>query len=257
MRWFNLLAANVRKEYIELKRYLPNTLSMILTFYAIFLAMFFGIKLVGSPDSMNTNIQYVIVNYIFWYLAMQVMNFIGWEITNEAMRGTLEQLYMSPMGAWRILLNRLAGSLLINLSIIIALLFISMLTAGQWLNLNPITLLPILLVTLVSMFGTSFIVAGLSIIFKQVNAFLQILQFILMGLTFIPLTVAPYLAFAPFVKGIDLMRNVMIYHMSLTDFGLMDYAVLIGNAIAYFVVGSLIFLKCEKIAMNKGLLGHY
>lgn len=257
MRWFNLLKANTRKEYIELKRYLPNTISMLATFYILFIGMFFGIKLIGSPDTMEVNIQYTIVNFIFWFLAMNVMNFIGWAITNEALRGTLEQLYMSPLGAWRILLSRLVGSLAINIILMIALLYLAMFTAGQWLYLDPITLLPILIFTLFSMFGFAYMVAGLSIIFKQVQAFLQILQFILAAMTFIPLSVTPYLAFAPFVKGVDMMRNAMIYNLSITEFSFMDFGVLIANAVIYFILGLILFWRCERVAMNKGLLGHY
>src|SRR6185437_1106283 len=119
MQWANLLKANVRKEYIELKRYLPNTLAMVFTFYIIFLGMFTGIQLIGDPSTQELNIQYAIVNYIFWFLAMTVMNSIGWEITNEAMRGTLEQLSMSPMGIWRILATRLLATTTIYFFIIV------------------------------------------------------------------------------------------------------------------------------------------
>src|SRR5699024_8186097 len=107
VRWLNLLKANLRKEYIELKRYMPNTIAMVITFFCIFLGMFAGIQLVGDPGSQDVNTQYVIVNYIFWFLAMMVMNSIGWEITNEAMRGTLEQLCMTPMGLWKVMITRL------------------------------------------------------------------------------------------------------------------------------------------------------
>src|SRR5690625_827115 len=70
MHWVHLIKANFRKEYIELIRYLPNTIAMLVTFYAIFLGMFFGIQVVGDPSMQDTNIQYVIVNYVFWFLAM-------------------------------------------------------------------------------------------------------------------------------------------------------------------------------------------
>ena len=121
MYWANLLKANVRKEYIELKRYLPNTLAMVFTFYIIFLGMFTGIQLIGDPSTQDINIQYAIVNYIFWFLAMTVMNSIGWEITNEAMRGTLEQLCMSPMGIWRIMVTRLLATTVLYFFIIVVL----------------------------------------------------------------------------------------------------------------------------------------
>lgn len=257
MKFVNLLNANIRKEFIELKRYLPNTMSLLFTFYFVFLAMFFGIQLVGDPAHMDTNIQYVIVNYVFWYLTVMTMQSIGFTVTVEATRGTLEQLYMSPMGVWRILFARISGMIFIHFMIIIVLLFMSMATAGQWLYLNPGTVLPILVLTLCSMIGVSFMIAGASVIFKQIQAFLQISQFIFMALTFIPLSVAPFLAYAPFVKGVDMIRLAMINDLTLIDFGVSDYVILFLNAAVYITLGIWIYLQCEKFAMKKGLLGHY
>jgi len=257
MRWVNLLKANIRKEYIELKRYLPNTIAMLFTFYIIFLGMFAGIQLIGDPSAADSNTQHAIVNYIFWFLAMMVVNNIGYEVINEAMRGTLEQLSMSPMGIWRIMSARLFASTLLNFIMIVGLLYLSMLTTGQWLNIDVVAIMPILILTLISMFGIGFMIAGISIILKQVQAFLQILQFILAGLTFVPLSVAPFLAYFPFVKGVDLVRDVMINGATLSQIGWTNFGILGANAVVYIVLGLLFFLYCERIAMNKGLLAHY
>ncbi len=257
MNWVPLLKANLRKEMIELKRYLPNTLAMLFTFYIIFLGMFAGIQFIGDPSSQDMNTQYVIVNYLFWFLSMTVMNSIGYEVINEAMRGTLEQLSMSPLGMWRIMLSRLIATTVIYFVLIIALLYASMITAGQWLNVDIITILPILLLTLISMFGVAYMIAGISIIFKQVQAFLQILQFILVGLTFVPLSVAPFLAYFPFVKGVDLVREVMIHGVTLAEIGMGDYFILLINAVVYFPLGLAVFIYCERMAMRKGLMAHY
>ncbi|WP_186578822.1 ABC transporter permease [Aquibacillus kalidii] len=257
MKLLNLLNANIRKEYIELKRYLPNTIAMLLTFYIIFLAMFAGIQVIGDPTTQDMNIQYVIVNYIFWYLTMIVVNDIGWQLSNEATQGTLEQLGMSPMGIWRIMAARLVSSTLVHILIIIGLLYLSMATTGQWLNIDVITLIPIFILTLISMFGLGFIIAGITVILKQIQAFLQILQFILAALAFVPLSVAPFLAFFPIVKGVDLVRQVMIDGASITQIGYSDFLILGFNAIIYFFIGLSIFLYCERVAMKKGLLAHY
>lgn len=257
MRWFNLLKANTRKEYIEFKRYLPNTLSMFVTFYAIFLAMFFGIQMIGDPGSQDANTQFAIVNYIFWFLALLIMQDIGFEITQESMRGTLEQLCMSPMGMWRILLSRIVAKTIMSIVVVIILLYVSMLTSGQWLNIDVISILPIFILTLISMFGIGFMIAGLCMIVKQIESFLQILQFIIGGLTFVPLSVAPFLAYFPFVKGVDLVRNVMIDGATLGEISLGSYMILIFNAIFYFLLGLFIYRSCERVAMKKGLLGHY
>lgn len=255
--FWNVLRVNTKMEYLELVRYKANTISLLLTFYIIFIAMMFGIQVIGDPAQAGTNTQFVIVNYIFWYFAMMVLQSIGWTISDEAMKGTLEQLFMSPVSPWKIFLSRMFGMIFNHFILVIFLLFVSMATAGQWLNLNPFAIVPILLLTLASMIGTSFVIAGMALIFKQVSAFLQILQFIIAGLTFVPLSVAPFMVAAPFVKGVDMTRQVMIKGYTLADFTMGDYAWLIGNAIVYGIIGVGIYLACEKYAMKKGLLGHY
>ncbi|MEK3749131.1 ABC transporter permease [Paenibacillus sp. FSL E2-8871] len=257
MKWLHLFNANFRKEYIEMKRYLPNTIALVVTFYIIFLAAFFGIMFIGDPASFDTNVQYSIVSVVFWSLTMMTMNFIGYSVITEATRGTLEQLYMSPMGVWKIMLTRIVSQLGLQSVIMILLLFGAMLTSGQWLSLNPMTTIPIIIVTMISMVGVSFMIAGLAIIVKQIQAFLQIFQFVLMGLVFVPITVAPFLAFAPFVKGVNMVRTVMLENLTLTDLSLSDYGVLILNSLVYLILGLVVFDRCEKIAMKKGLLGQY
>src|SRR3712207_4237045 len=117
MSSLNLLAANVRKIGIEMVRYLPNTISLVVTFYVLFLAMFFGVKAVGDPSQVDASVQYIIVSNAFWFLAIMAMQEVGSEVTSEATRGTLEQLYMSPMDVWRILLARMIGTIMFNLGI--------------------------------------------------------------------------------------------------------------------------------------------
>ncbi|MFD1361713.1 ABC transporter permease [Lentibacillus salinarum] len=255
--FWNVLRVNTMMEYVELKRYKANTISLLLTFYIIFIAMMFGIQVIGDPAQASTNTQYVIVNYIFWYFGMMTLQSMGWTISDEAMKGTLEQLYMSPVKPWNILLSRLIGTIANHFVLVVGLLFLSMATAGEWLNLNPVSIIPVLLLTVAGMIGASFIVAGMALIFKQINAFLQILQFIIAGLTFVPLSAAPYMVAAPIVKGVDMTRHIMINGYTLADFTMGDYLLLIGNSIVYGFIGIMFYIACEKYAMKKGLLGHY
>lgn len=254
---FNVLLANIQKVATELWRYLPNTVSTVITFYAIFLLMFLGIQSFGAPESAEVGAQYVIVSTALWFLALIAMQGIGWEITQEATRGTLEQLYMSPMGAWRILLARMIGTVLVNLVIIALMVFLSMVTAQQFLNINLLTLTPILALTILGMLGVGFMVAGLSLVFKQVQSFLQIAQFIFFALVSVPLTLVPLLELAPVVKGADMVRKVMIEGTGLTGFSALDWASLALNALVYFGLGVWLYKRAEVRAMNRGLLGQY
>ena len=257
MRTFYVLKANFDKELIELKRYLPNTIAYLCTYYFIFLGLFFGIQSIGNPMSMDMTIQYSIVSIVFWGLAMMIMNFMGFAIITEATRGTLEQMYMSPTRVWKILLTRIISQSALQIIIMIILLFAAMATSGQWLNLNPISIFPILLFTLISMSGISYMIAGLAIIVKQIQAFLQIFQFVLMALVFIPIKSSLLALLVPFVKGVTMIRDVMLNDFTLLDFTSMDYIILVCNAILYFALGLIVFKYCETIAMKKGLLGQY
>lgn len=252
-----VIRANVRKVGIEMLRYLPNTLSLVVTFYAIFLFMFFGIRVVGDPASLETNIRFVIVSNAFWFMLILGISSMGWEITAEATRGTLEQLYMSPVGAWLILLGRMVGIVGINFLIMLAMIFFSMLTAGQWLNVAPLPLLLIALPTLVGITGLGFAAAGLAVVYKQVQALLQIMQFAFMGLAFVPLSAAPWLEYAPVVKGIDMIRGVMVDGRGLAQIAPLEWLSLLLNAAVYFGLGLLVFQLCERRAMRNGLLGQY
>jgi ABC-2 type transport system permease protein len=249
--------ANFRKVGIELLRYLPNTVSLVVTFYCIFLVMFFGVRVIGDPGNADENIRFLIVSNAFWFLLLLGISSMGWEITTEATRGTLEQLYMSPVPAWRIMLARIVSTVGINLLIMIAMIFLSMLTAGKSLNLAPLPIILIMIPTLTSIIGLGFVAGGLAVVFKQVSALLQILQFVFLGLAFVPLAAAPWLEFAPVVKGIDLIRNVMINNLTLAQITAADWVSLLLNAAVYFGLGLAVFLLCERRALNRGLLGQY
>ncbi len=255
--YLNVLRANLRKVATEMRRYLPNTISTVITFYAIFLMFFLGIQVLGAPESAEANTQYVIVSTALWFLALMAMQGIGWEITLEATRGTLEQLYMSPMGAWRILLARMVGTVLVNLIIIVLMVFLSMVTARQWLNLDLVTLAPILLLTIVGMLGVGFVVAGLALVYKQVESLLQIAQFVFLALVAVPLSAVPLLELAPVVKGADMVREVMVEGKALGGFGGLEWLSLAVNAAVYFLLGVFLYKRAERRALNRGLLGQY
>jgi len=257
MSWLNAFRANVVKVVLELTRYLPNTLAMIFTFYAIFVFMFLGIKFVGDPTTAADNIRYVMVANSFWFLLMMGVSSMGWELSAEALRGTLEQLYMSTVPAWLILLFRMVATLLVHLVILAVLMALSMLTARTWLTVDVGALATILPPTLLGVMGVSFFVAGMTIVFKQVNAVLQLMQFVLMGIAYVPLATVPLLELAPTAKGIDMVRRVMAEGASLSAFTAADWGSLWLAGAVYFALGLAAFKLFERRAMRLGLLGHY
>lgn len=257
MSSLNAFRANFVKVALELKRYLPNTIATILTFYAIFVFMFLGVKFIGDPGTATDNIRYLMVANGFWFLLMVGVSSMGWELTAEALRGTLEQLYMSTVPPYFILLCRMVATMLINTVLLVALMLLSMLTAGQWLTVDVTTLLLVLPPTFLAVFGLGYVVAGLSIVYKQVNSILQLMQFVLMGIAFVPITAIPLFELAPTAKGIDMIRQVMAAGTPLSAFTSLDWATLVGTGVVYFVIGLGAYQLFERRAITLGLLGHY
>jgi ABC-2 type transport system permease protein len=252
-----VLDANVRKVLIELRRYLPNTISMMVTFYAIFLAMFLGISVIGDPAATDDHLRFAIVGNAFWFLLLLGINSMGYEVATEATRGTLEQVAMSPVGMPAILLARMVGTFGAYLVITAIMLVLTMATARQWLNLDVPLLLAILLPTFVGVMGIGLAVAGLAIVYKQVGAILQMAQFVFLGMAFVPLAVAPWLELGPIVKGIDMVRAVMIDGAGFARFGLRDWGSLLASGVVYFLLGLLAYRAAEGRAVARGLLGQY
>ncbi len=257
MYLLNVVGANLRKVAIEMRRYLPNTISMIVTIYAIFLMFFLGIKFIGNPSSAEANTQYMIVTTVMWFLTLMAMQGIGWEITTEATRGTLEQLYMSPVPAWFILFARMLATILLNLVVYAVILLLIMATSSQWLRFDLLTLLPLFFISILGMIGVGFMVAGLALIFKQIQAFLQIAQFIFLAMVAVPIGLSPYLELVPVVRASSMIREAMTSGVSLFDFGANAWLLLSLNAFVYFSLGLLIYKWAETRAMNLGLLGQY
>jgi ABC-2 type transport system permease protein len=252
-----LLDVNVRKVFIELRRYLPNTLSLMVTFYAIFLAMFLGITVVGDPATTDGYVRFAIIGNAFWLLLVLGINSMGYEISTEATRGTLEQLAMAPAGLVTILIARMVGTFGAYLGITAIMLVLTMATARQTLHLDVPLLLTILLPTFVGVMGIGLAVAGLAIVYKQVGAILQMTQFVFLGFAFVPLAVAPALELAPVVKGIDMVRTVMIDAAGFGAFGVRDWGSLLLNAAVWFALGLLAYRAAERRAVARGLLGQY
>ncbi|MBX3143393.1 MAG: hypothetical protein KF813_06540 [Trueperaceae bacterium] len=249
--------ANLGKAVIELKRYLPNTISMLVLFYSIFVFLLLGVRFIGDPSTADTSVKYLLVANGFWFLLLNCVSSMGWDLSTEALRGTLEQLYMSTVPTWAILLFRIIATLLINLVILAVMTVLSMLTAGQWLNFELASLAAILPPTFLAAIGLAYLVAGMTIVYKQINSFLQVFQIVLMGIAYVPLATAPILELAPTAKGIDMLRLVMAEGASLASFGAADWASVWVSGALYFALGFVAFKLFERHAMRLGLLGHY
>ena len=261
MRHLILFKALLKKEYIYLKRYYFNTLSGIITIYIVFLIIFYGAKaLLGGGSalpSFGNTLSGIVVGFMVWTFALFAYSDLSWAMIQEAQQGTLEQLYMTPLGFGWVAIFRVIATFIFNALIVILILFLMMASSGRWLHLDFLSLTPLILLTVAGVYGIGFFMGGLALVFKQVQAAFQILQFVFVFLIAAPIDKLPFMKFLPLSLGTRLIGKVMIGELSLAQLPLADLLLLIGNSAFYFGLGFLAFKLFENVARDRGLLGHY
>ena len=260
MRYLALFKAQLKMRYIYLKRYYFDTLSMIITMFLVFLIIFYGaMALLGgvTPTDSGDTLEGIVVGFMVWTFALVAYANLSWGMIEEAQQGTLEQLYMSPLGFGWVTIFRVAANFIVNALMVIVVLLLMMAATGKWLHLDVLSLIPLILLTVAGAYGIGFFMGGLALVFKRVQSALQVLQFVLVIFIAAPLGWLPFMKFLPLSLGTRLIGMVMIEERSLLQLPPGDVLFLIGNSAFYFGLGFLIFKLFENVARDRGLLGHY
>lgn len=260
MRYAILLAAMMRKNFLIVWRYPFNLVSGVLSLFLIFLVIFYGAKALGGGSasaSFGETLSGIVMGFMLWSFILFAFSDLTWEIINEAQQGTLEQLYMSPLGFGWVVICHILTWLVINLTLTLGMLFLMMAVTGRWLNVDFLSVLPLMLLTVAGVYGLGFAMAGLALVFKQVQAAFQIFQFVWIILIAVPVSSFSFLKYLPVSWGTNLIGRIMIGGLSIFDLPLRDLLFLIANSTVYFGLGFLAFKYFERIARDRGLLGHY
>lgn len=254
-----LFLAELKRSWIQFKRYPTETISGIIIFTAVFYGLFLSAKYMAGPGlQLGDRLDAVIVGYVLWTLATFIMADIAGTLQTEAQTGTLEQLFISPFNIRRVLLFRAIASLLIQFVLIAVILLIIMALTGRWLAF-PLTLLFPLATLIFAGYGLSFALGSLALILKRVQQLLGIFQFVLLFLLTVPTETwdGPFKALGyalPMSISAGLLRDVMARQQAL-DLPTLGFAILNGGI--YFAIGILLFQWAERETKRRGKLGGY
>jgi ABC-2 type transport system permease protein len=258
---FYFFKVSFEKSLKDFTRYKFNTIMEFATFYILFMTMFLGLNFFGqnmeaSPLKLGNTLENLIVGYFIWTIMLVAYSSVAYGISSDATKGTLEQICMSSLGLHSVVIVRSIANLFINIVLCFILLVFIMMTTGYWLSLDVISLTVVILIGIFSIFGISLILGGLAVIFKQINSFLNIVQFLLISL--ILFDMSPLVSvLLPFRPAINMVYDITREGFNLLSFSILDYICLILNSAIYFIIGLIIFNYCGKIAKKKGLLGQY
>ena len=258
MATLHLFVVTLKKELRIMRSYGFNTIMEIATLGFFFALLYFGAHaLVGSQSNFGDTTEALILGYWIWVGLLTGFGQFTWTITTYAQQGLLEQLFMTPWQLQRVLAVEAAASFLINSAMNLILLVIFMLITGRWLHLDPLTTLALYVLTLLPGYGIGYMLAGLAMRFKNVQSLFNIVQFVVIPLQALPISVHPWLNVFPFAQGMHMLLEHARAGTLLWQFPLSQWGILIAQAAAYLALGLVVYHRLENAARERGLLAHY
>ncbi len=254
-----LFFAELRCSWIQLRRYPIESIAQIIFTSSIFYGLFLGAGYIaGSSFQLGDRLDSIIIGYVLWILVNFVMANIAGGLQNEALTGTLEQLFLSRYGAVKVFLMRGLAYLTLEIIKIMIILIIIILLTDSRLFFPPILILPFITV-LLGAYGFAFIIGSLALLLKRIQQLMPLLLFPLLFLLTIPTETwsgTPKLLaqLIPMTPGAGLLRDLMARGESLN---LTTLIIAFINGTVYFAIGLFLFRVAEKEAKRRGILSGY
>jgi ABC-2 type transport system permease protein len=258
-----IIKAELKRDWIFMMRYPLEPISFLFFMYMILLAIFFGFsQLAGSGNILNK--EKMILGYCLMQFVMSTQ--MGWsgQIQNESQTGTLEQLSISGHSLGEVLFARGISQMPRQMVSFYLLLFAYKLSMPE-INIhfvNAFQACIVMCVMAIGIYGISYLFAGLTLLFKRVGFFFQIINFAFLGLFWqdrTKLTEGGVLATLydnfPLTMG---MTNIQKSFISLpTMDSPVEWGAFLLNSSVFAAIGYLLFLSMEKKAREHGLLSQY
>lgn len=251
-----LLWVIVHKQVTLLIRYPVNTATRFLTLVILFgIILFGGQAVIGA--AITDSIGGIMVGFFIWTLAVVAFSGLAWNVTREAQWGTLERLYLSPNGFGNVMLAKMLVNVLLSFVWGFTLLLVMMALSGRWLSVDPVTVLPLSVLTLASVCGIGFVFAGLALLYKRIENVFQLVQWGFIGLIAAPVGSYAWLKLLPVSHGSYLLRRAMDDGVRIWEFGAAELGLFVFTSAVYFLAGYYCLYRAQKRARRKGLMGQY
>ena len=251
----------VVKDFAIRWNYRANTILEIVLYTAIFLAIGFFLT-DGSYDEQT--ITSLWIGYFLWYFAIKAISGVANSISTEAMAGTLEQIYMSPVPTWALFISRVLSIILISVLQMTVITVVISLNFGVRVPLS-VGFLGVLSVTMTGLFGVGLMVGGATLVLKNTSALsatvsnvLLFLNGTIMPVDRFPLWLESVSLLFPTTQGIIVLRKVGLDGESLVSTwndGSLVY--LIVHSALFLALGLAAFRYAEHVGRRKAVLGHY
>jgi ABC-2 type transport system permease protein len=254
MKILRLFIIEVKMAYWVFKRYYFDSSVGVIVLCLLFTAAFHGTKSLGGDCITPKSLDAIIVGYVVWLAAFSVIQVIGPLVLMEAEMGTLEQLFLSPIAAEIVFMAKTLAAIISQLIFMPIVLFLVMFISDRWLTINFIHFFSILVISLLSLIGVSFMIGAIALIHKRVGKVFPLIGFGLVG--FMMLNVYPlnYFSFLPFIAGAYTINSAVVDG---NTFPFWWYMFIMANSMFYVIISLFVFRIYANRARKMNKLAQY
>lgn len=237
-------------------RYPVDALGQLATTFLFFLLIVFGGKTFAGP-TFGSNLDLIIVGYFLWSMTLVAFTSLSSSFMSEAIRGTLEQLYVSPFGfstvaAVLLLVNLVEAFLWGGIVLVFALL-----VTGETIFVNLPTVVFLTVFTILPVVGLGFALSGLAILYKRLRSTFTLVNYFFLGLIALPAGQYPLLKLVPVTDGSYYLRQAMLENRRLWEFAPTDIGLLVAKSVPLLLCGVYVFQLAVGEARERGVLDQF
>ena len=254
--YYRLARAVLYREAVLFVRYPANAIGGIVIAVFFFGVLFYGGRMVAGR-ALTDSIEGIIVGYFLWTLSVGAYSAISSDIGSEVQWGTLERHVMTPFGFAPVALLKGVAKLVRTFLTSGIVLGVMLAVTGTALELNVVTIVVVAGLSITSVLGLGFAAGGITLLYKRIGNWLNLLQFGFVVLVSAPSLDLPWLRVLPLAHGSGLLQRAMLDGTRLWEFPLADLGLLVAVAGGYLGAGYLVFQYATRRARRLGVLGDY
>ena len=254
--YYHLARAVLYREFLIFVRYPANAIGGIVVSLFFFAALFVGGQLLAG-QALTDSIEGIVVGYFLWTLSVGAYSSVSNDIGSEVQWGTLERHITTPFGFAPVALLKGVAKVVRTFLTSAVILAAMLVATGTRLSLAPVTVVAVAGLSIVSVLGLGFAAGGVTVLYKRIGNWLNLLQFGFVGLISAPVFDLPWTRVLPLAHGSAMLQRVMVDGVRLWEFPLADLGLLVAVAAGYLAGGYLVFQLATRRARRLGVLGDY
>ena len=222
-------------------------------------ALFFLVVVVAgrkvAPTTVAALLSDAVVAFVLLVTATVAYADLSRGLAREARQGTLEQLFMTPLGFGRVVVLRAAVTVCVGFGYGVVLLSLLVMMTAPTLRIDPVAFVAVGLPAVATAVGVGLALGGLALAFERVETLTGLVQLAFVALVAVPIEQLPLLKLLPLTLGSHLLRLAMVEGRPLWTLPATDLALLLVKAGAYLLAGYACLRFATSRARRRGTLG--